>query len=193
MQKKELQLPNTAVLESELRRERNRLLKSFAIRKVLNIILIIGIILFFVCSIKFGVIQIYDNAMEPVLENGQLLIVIKGEEIQQGDLVAISMGNTTVVKRVIGEPLDEVDIKKDGTVLLNKQELKEQYISKKMLGETDLSYPYQVPAYRYFVMGDHREASFDSRNSRFGCIAQEQIIGKAVICIWPLNKIGLME
>ena len=103
------------------------------------------------------------------------------------------MGNKILVKRVIAGASDMVNIQSDGTVFVNGQELIEPYVSEKALGECDLEFPYQVPESRYFLMGDHRETSVDSRSSAVGCIAEEQVVGKIVFRVWPLSEFGPVE
>ena len=82
-----------------------------------------------------------------------------------------------------------IDIKADGTVILNGMELEEDYIDSKSYGENNMTYPYQVPADRYFVMGDHRATSVDSRSSTIGCVSEEVILGKVRVAVWPIKKI----
>ena len=66
----------------------------------------------------------------------------------------------------------------------------ETYLTEKAFGDCDIKLPYQVPDGRYFVMGDHRSSSVDSRHSAVGCVADEQILGKIVFRVWPLNTLG---
>ena len=121
------------------------------------------------------------------------MISVKSSEFRQGDLVAFYIGNKLLVKRVIAGPADYVSITDDGTVYVNGKVLDEPYITQKALGECDLEFPYQVPESRYFLMGDHRETSVDSRSSTIGCVAEEQIVGKISMCIWPLNEIQVFH
>ena len=131
--------------------------------------------------------------MTPTLKEGQIVVSVKSSQFERNDLVAFYIGNKLLVKRVIAGPADMVTITEDGTVFVNSNELYEPYITGKALGECDLEFPYQVPDSHYFLMGDHRALSVDSRSSSVGCIAQEQIVGKIVLRVWPLNKFGLFE
>ena len=118
---------------------------------------------------------------------------VKGSDFQQGDLVAFYIGNKLLVKRVIAGPADTINIAADGTVSVNGQVLDEPYVEEKSLGECDLEFPYQIPDSRFFLMGDHRETSVDSRSSVVGCVAEEQIVGKIVFCVWPLPFFGSVQ
>jgi signal peptidase I len=94
---------------------------------------------------------------------------------------------------VIAAPGDWVDIDEEGTVTVNDNILVEPYISEKAFGETNVEFPMQIPENRWFVLGDHRSVSIDSRNTAVGCVSDEQVVGKLVVCIWPFKKIGFIS
>ncbi len=94
--------------------------------------------------------------------------------------------NVRLVKRVIGLPGDEVDIR-DNAVYVNGQKLDEPYV-KGITYSREEKFPVKVPAGKYIVFGDNREVSKDSRS--FGAIDRKQIEGKAVFRFWPLDKFG---
>jgi signal peptidase I len=131
--------------------------------------------------------------MSPTVKNGEIVVLMKNTDVEQGDLIAFYYNNKILVKRVIAFAGDWIDIKDDGTVYINGEELDEPYLTEKSLGECDLEFPYQVPDGKVFVMGDHRSVSVDSRSSQIGCVSEEQIVGKLKFRVWPIKRIGSLE
>lgn len=121
------------------------------------------------------------------------MVSLQGAEFQEGDIVAFYYNNRILVKRVIARAGDWVDIREDGTVFVNEKELEEPYLTEKALGECNIKLPYQVPDKKFFLMGDHRSVSVDSRSTSVGCVAEEQIVGKLVFCVWPLEQFGMIQ
>lgn len=191
--KRQLTVPDIGLLEAELRREqkKNRIIR--VLRKTANTLMLAAAVSVLVATLLTPVLRILGHSMTPTLTEGQFVVSVKGSSFQQGDLVSFYIGNNLLVKRVIALPGDWVDIKADGTVLINGVELKEPYISEKAFGLCDLELPYQVPESKYFLMGDDRDISKDSRSSVIGCVARDQIVGKIVLRIWPLVEFGLVQ
>ncbi len=187
------QVPETGLLREELQREKYRQRYTATIWGTLGTLIVVAALAILVATLWLPVLQIYGSSMTPTLQEGQIVISVKSSEFRQGDLVAFYIGNKLLVKRVIAGPADYVSITDDGTVYVNGKVLDEPYITQKALGECDLEFPYQVPESRYFLMGDHRETSVDSRSSTIGCVAEEQIVGKISMCIWPLNEIQVFH
>ena len=140
-----------------------------------------------------AVLQVSGSSMEPTLADEDIIILAKTNSFQTGELCGFYWQNKLLLKRIIGTPGDIIDIKEDGTVFVNGEEIEEPYVSEKALGECDLTFPYQVPENRYFVMGDHRTVSIDSRSSVIGCVEKEQIIGKVIMRIWPLSELSIIH
>ena len=136
------------------------------------------------------VLQIYGASMAPTLSDGDILFSVKTADFEPGDIVAFYYNNKILVKRVIARAGDWVDMAEDGVVYVNERELQESYLTEKAFGETNIELPYQVPDGRFFVMGDHRSTSVDSRNTAVGCVAQEQIVGKIIFRVWPFERLG---
>lgn len=146
-----------------------------------------------VATLWLPVLQIFGASMAPTLQEGEIVVSIKSKNLSPGDIVAFYYGNKVLVKRYIAGPGTWVDIREDGTVLLDDEILDEPYLNEKSIGICDLELPYQVPEDTFFLMGDHRETSVDSRHSSVGCIAEEQIVGKIVYRVWPLTGLGMVK
>ena len=108
-----------------------------------------------------------------------------------GDSLEASGSMLLIASLVIGSILGEwIDIDENGKVTIDGAPLEEPYLEEPALGKCDIELPYQVQDGRYFVMGDHRSVSSDSRSSQVGCVSEEQIVGKLIFRIWPLDEIG---
>ena len=186
-------IPELSQLRSELNRERYKHRFANALRSTVSTLVVIAALAILVATLWLPVLQIYGSSMTPTLKEGQIVLSVKGSDFAQNDLVAFYIGNKLLVKRVIAGPADTVTITEDGTVFVNNIELDEPYITGKALGECDLEFPYQVPDSRYFLLGDHRAISVDSRSSSVGCVAEEQIVGRITFCVWPLSDFGKLE
>ena len=194
MKKKKVKvIPTISQLEQELQREKYKYRYKSVLRSTVNTLVVVAAFAVLVATLWMPVLQIHGSSMTPTLVEGQIVVSVKGSKFEQGDLVAFYIGNKLLVKRVIAGPADIINIKEDGTVILNGNELEEPYVSEKAFGECDLELPYQVPESRYFLMGDHRETSVDSRSSVVGCVADEQIVGKIVFSVWPIPTFGSIE
>lgn len=185
-----LEVPTLDVLYTELERELTRSRFARALRSTLAILVTVAAAAVLVATLATPVLQITGSSMTPTLHDGQLVVSIKGGVFEPGDVIAFYYNNKILVKRVIAGPGDWVDIDKYGNVFVNDQALDEPYLTDKALGECDINLPYQVPDGRYFVMGDHRATSVDSRSSTIGCVAEEQVVGNISFRIWPLTELG---
>ncbi len=188
--KHQLQVPEIGLLKAELKRETYKHRYSSVLRSTIFTLVVVAAFAVLVATLWMPVLQIYGSSMSPTLEEGQIVLSLKGMDFEPGDLVAFYLGNKLLVKRVIACPSDYVTIQEDGTVLVNGTQLHEPYLTEKALGECDLEFPYQVPEERYFLMGDHRRTSVDSRSSAVGCVSKEQIVGKILFRVWPFAAFG---
>ncbi|MBR3136572.1 MAG: signal peptidase I [Clostridia bacterium] len=139
------------------------------------------------------VLEVSGRSMEPTLRDGDVLILRHPDVIHPGAMCGMYAKGRLILKRIIALPGDVVDMDGEGNVYVNGEALQEPYVSQKCVGACDLSFPFQVPAGRLFVMGDHRETSIDSRSKLIGCVEVEQIVGQVVARIWPLDAIAWME
>ncbi len=191
--KKELEIPNASILEQELRRERHKKRYGNTLRSTVYTLVVVAAIAVLVATLWMPVFQIYGNSMTPTLSEGQIVVSLKGSDFTCGDVVALWYGNKLLVKRVIAGPGQWVDIDADGNVYVDSALLDEPYVTEKAFGDCNIELPYQVPDGRYFVMGDHRSTSSDSRNTAVGCISGEQIVGRIVFRVWPYDMVGEVE
>ena len=182
--------PTVEQLEAELKREKYKRRYNSVLRSTIYILITVAAIAILVATLWLPVLQVYGSSMTPTLKDGEIIFTVKTSKFEPGDVVAFYYNNKILVKRVIGSSGEWIDIDDDGTVYVNAKELDEPYVKDKTFGECDIDLPYQVPDGRIFVMGDHRSTSIDSRSSSIGCVSQEQIVGKIVFRVWPLNRIG---
>ena len=186
-------MPTVDQLKAELNRETyNSRFKSVFFSTVYTLVIVAAAAVL-VATIWMPVLQIYGASMTPTLGEGEIVVSVKGSDFEPGDLVAFYLGNKILVKRCIAGPGQWVDIDEDGTVYVDGKELSEPYLTEKALGDCDIELPYQVPDNRYFCMGDHRSTSVDSRNTNVGCVSEEQIVGKIVFRVWPLQQFGAVN
>lgn len=187
---KNVQIPELSELEAELERVRYRTRYGRTLRSTVYSLVIVAAVAVLVATLWMPVLRTYGESMTPTLNEGDILVTVKTDDFREGDIVAFYYNNKILVKRVIASSGDWVDIDDEGNVYVNSEPLYEPYIAEPAIGDCNIQLPYQVPDGRIFVMGDHRATSIDSRNESVGCVAQEQIVGKIVFRVWPLNKIG---
>lgn len=182
--------PDVKELRAELDRIRYKRKYKRVLRNTLYTLIVVAAVSVLVATLWMPVLQIYGTSMTPTLYDGDIVISVKDTEPDHQDVIAFYYNNKILVKRVIAGPGEWVDIDEDGNVFVNSIPLDEPYISEKAKGECNIEFPYQVPEAKYFVMGDHRSVSTDSRNTAVGCVSEEQIVGRISFRVWPLKSIG---
>lgn len=180
-------------LEHQLRQERYKIRYRYALRTTVYTLLAVAAVAILVATLWLPVLQIYGSSMNPTLSEGQLVVAVKGGKMERGDIIAFYYNNKILVKRVIAGPGQWVDISQDGVVTIDGETLEEPYLTEHAYGQCDIELPYQVPDNQYFVMGDHRSTSVDSRSTSVGCVTKEQIVGRLYLRIWPLGEIRMVR
>ena len=183
-------IPTAAELEWLLNRERYKQRYIWSLKTTVYALVTVSAVAVLIAVLLLPVLQIYGTSMNPTLYEGDFVVSVKGSEMKTSDIVAFYYNNKVLVKRVIGQAGQWIDIAEDGTVYVDNVAIDEPYLTQKAFGECDIDLPYQVPESRIFVMGDNRDVSVDSRSSTIGCVAEEQLVGKIVFRIWPLSEFG---
>ena len=185
--------PTVAQLEAELERERYRRRYDRALRGTIYTLITVAAAAVLVATLFLPVLRMYGTSMSPTLADGDVVAALRSSTYERGDVIAFYYNNKILVKRVIGLPGEWIDIDADGNVSVDGVPLDEPYLAERALGQCDIKLPYQVPEDRYFVLGDHRSTSADSRSSVVGCVAEEQIVGELVFRVWPLDQLGTLD
>lgn len=190
---KVLEIPPVELLKEELAREEAK--HSFR-KRLWNIavgLIVAAAVTALVATRLLVLIQIEGSSMAPTLKSGEVVFLRQTKEIEAGDIIGFYYGGRILLKRVIGSAGDQIEIDGEGNVYVNGERIEESYLTEKSPGKCDLEFPYQVPEGMFFVLGDNRAVSIDSRTRLIGCVEKNQIVGKAVFRAWPLERIGFMR
>ena len=185
--------PSVEELEKELHRVRYHSRYQTVLKSTIYSLITVAAVAVLVATLWLPVLRIYGNSMTPTLQDGQIVFSVKTQKMETGDIVAFYYNNKVLIKRVIAGGGDWVDMDENGTVYINDKEVIEPYVAEKSLGDADIEFPYQVPEGKFFVLGDHRETSADSRHTTIGCISPDQVVGKIIFCVWPMEQLGPVE
>lgn len=183
----------TGSLSKELERLNYRKRFWSIVRNSLYMLMAVAAVAVLIAVLWLPVLRVYGHSMDKTLQEGDVVLTVKGAQFETGDVISFYYNNKILIKRVIANPGDWVDITSDGDVYVNQKKLDEPYLSDRALGQTDLAYPYQVPEGQLFVLGDNRETSIDSRHTSIGGVSEEQIVGKIVYRVWPIKNIGTIK
>ncbi len=186
-------MPGTEMLEAELKRARRRERFRIVLRSTIYSLIVVAAAAVLVATLWMPVLRTYGSSMTPTIEDGNIIVVWKSAKFHTGDLLAFYADNKLLVKRVIASPGEWVRIDDDGTVYVNDVMLDEPYVDEKALGNCNIEFPYQVPESQWFVMGDHRKTSSDSRNTAVGCVSADRVVGVVLFRVWPFREIGLLR
>ena len=182
--------PTLDQLERLYKKLRYRQRFSSTLRSTLYMLITVAAVAVLVAVLLLPVLQIYGRSMTPTLTEGDIVVSVKTSDFAPGDVIGFYYNNKILVKRVIAQTGDWVNIDEEGNVYVNNVPLNEPYISEKAFGDCNIELPYQVPESRVFVMGDDRAVSLDSRNKAIGDVADEAVVGKIVFRVWPLSGFG---
>ncbi len=186
------QLDEESVPEENKKQKRKREYRN-TIKHIVEVLVVTAAISVLLATLFFPILKVSGVSMEPTLENGQIIVLEKSGKFETGDLIGFYYQNKILLKRVIGQAGDYINIDANGNVYVNDVKLDEPYLNETALGDCNIELPYQVPDGKIFVMGDNRSKSVDSRSKLVGCVSEEQVVGRVMLRIWPLNQFGLMN
>ena len=190
---KKADMPTLEQLQKEVDRVHYRRDFSRVLINTIYSLVVVAAIAVLVAVLLLPILRIYGHSMNDTLDEGDIVVSLKGSDFKTGDIIAFYYNNKILIKRDIGKAGDWVDIDQDGNVYVNGNLVDEPYLDDKAFGECNIELPYQVPESKVFVMGDNRSVSVDSRNTAVGCVAEEQIVGKVVYRLWPLKDFGKLK
>lgn len=187
---KKVEIPKVSDLEKELKRVKDKSKFNGLLKNTIYTLIVVSALAVLVAVFYMPVIRIYGSSMEPTLKAGDIVVSVKTDDIDVGDIIGVYYGSKLLVKRVIAKENQWVNIDDEGNVFINGEELPldEPYLKEKFMGELDIELPYKVPEKTLFIMGDNRETSVDSRNSSMGCIDEEEVVGKIIFRVWPFDR-----
>lgn len=185
--------PASEQIRQELRRIETRSRFGSILRNTTAVLLSVAAVAVLVATFLLPVLRVYGNAMRPTVGENEIVVALKTKKPQRGDVVAFYYNNRILVRRIIAMPGEIVSVDEFGNIEVNNKRINEPYRQQKSAGGTDVEYPLRVPDDGWFVMGDNRIDSVDSRHSVIGCVTQEQMIGKLVFCVWPFDSIRMFK
>lgn len=185
--KKQVTMPSKEQIETELGKIKYKKKFLGTLFSTVSILIVVAALAVLASTLFFPVVQVSGTSMEPALKNGDILVLVKSDDVEQGDLCCVSWQNKTLLKRVIGLPGDVIDMDDQGNVSVNNKPLDEPYVTEKSLGICEIEFPYLVPDNKIFLLGDRRETSVDSRSAAIGCVGKDQIVGKVFFKVWPIK------
>lgn len=188
--KKELQFPTSGQIEKAIAKEQYSRKYKKVLKSTLSSLIVVAAIAVLIATLALPVLQIQGSSMEPTLNDEEIVVLIKTPNLKRGQLCCFSYQNKLLIKRIIGVPGDTILINEKGFVYVNDELLDEPYILDRALGECDIDFPFHVTENHYFILGDHRSTSIDSRSSVVGLVSSEQIVGRIFFRIWPFEKMG---
>lgn len=180
-------------IKQELKKEKFKSRYVKVLMSTVYTLIIVASVAALIATLIMPVLQISGTSMEPTLKEGEIVLALKTKNIKAGDVIAFYHGNKILVKRVIATSGQWVKITDEGDVYVDGKLVNEPYVKEKSLGQADVKFPLQVSEGSYFILGDDRETSIDSRTEVIGSINEENIIGKVLIKAWPIKQIGVIK
>lgn len=186
-------LPKVEKFEEELKRLKYKALFIKLIKSTFYTLIVVAAAALLVAVLFMPVLRVYGGSMAPTLNEGDILVSVKGANIDRGDLVSFYSGSKLMIRRCIATEGETVDIDTNGNIYVDGKLLKEEYIKEKAFGKCSAEMPCKVPKNSIFVVGDDRLTSVDSRSQSMGCINLEDTVGEVFFRVWPIGEFGFVS
>lgn len=156
--------------------------------------LIAAALIIIATNLWFPVLRVVGSSMQQTLQNEDVVVCSNlYKRIKKGEIIAFYNNDKVLIKRVVGLPGDTIEIDNDGVLYVNGERQSETYVMTLSLDPCDITFPVEVPADSYFVLGDRRTTSMDSRSESVGTVSEDKIVGKVLFRVWPFNKLGTVD
>ena len=180
-------------IENELKRVSYKSKYIKILKSTIYGLIIVLAVAMLVVTLVMPVLEVSESSMEPLLNDGEIVLTLKTKNLKSGDIVAFYQGNKILIKRVIAGSGSFINIEQNGDVYIDGKLFDNDNVTNKMLGDTKLEFPYQVQDGTYFVLSDERDNMIDSRNEDVGLVKKDNIIGKVIFRVWPIKKLGRVQ
>lgn len=186
--------PTIPEIETELERLKSKRTRGNNIRYVIFVSLLAAALIIIATNLWFPVLRVVGSSMQQTLQSDDIVVCSSiYRQINRGDIIAFYNNDRILLKRVVGIPGDTVTIDADGVLFVNGEQQPETYVMTLSLEPCDVTFPIDVPVDSYFVLGDRRTTSMDSRNKGIGMPSEDKIIGTVLFRVWPFSNLGSVD
>jgi len=179
-------------LEKELERERFRVSRRTLAIGLMCALAVIALLITTAVHL-LPVYRIHGSSMSPTVEAGDVIVCAAGSSYDVGDIVALEYDGRILVKRLVAREGDQVMIDEKGILHVNGNPVDEPYVSNRTSGRDTATAIYTVPSGEWYILGDNRAISGDSRLAEMGSIEDHCIIGRVIFRLLPIGGAGTIE
>jgi signal peptidase I len=191
--KETLKRPTIDQLDAEISRRKYKTDVRKTVLSIVRLLIVVSAITVLLAVLWMPILRMYGESMSPTLKDANVVVAVKTGKMKDGEIVAFYYNNKILVKRVIATGGETVDIDASGVVYVDGSAITEPYLTNTVTQQGNITYPCKVPEGYAFVLGDNRAVSMDSRYSEIGLVSVDQVVGRAVVRIWPIDEIGIVE
>ena len=185
--------PTASQIEDELIRVEGK--KSFrrVLRSAAYVILVVAAVSVLLSTFLFPVLKVFGTGMQPTVAENEIVVCIKQRRYTPGDVIALYYNNRILLRRVVCVGPAQVNIDEDGNVFVDGALLEEPYLAEKSLTPIDVELPIEVSEGTYLVLADNRASAADSRAEAVRTLPADDIAGKVLFSVWPLQSMRSID